>query len=193
MRQYTQLTLEQRYQIYAFKKAGFNQTKIAKEVGVHKSTISRELRRNRGFRGYRPKQAHSKAVDRKSSAAKSVKLIPGLIAMVEGLIRSDFSPEQVCGYLSRRYGLQLSHETIYQYILADKAGGGGLYKHLRHGQQPEGPAMIHGTPTLHPFWAAGFSFARGHFVVQVPYDQYLPMIFQGEEISIGLRGFTFGS
>jgi [Skp1-protein]-hydroxyproline N-acetylglucosaminyltransferase len=45
---------------------------------------------------------------------------------------------------------------------------------------------------LHPFWAAGFSFARGHFVVQVPYDQYLPMVFQGEEISIGLRGFTYG-
>ena len=60
------------------------------------------------------------------------------------------------------------------------------------GQQPEGPAMIHGQPTLHPFWAAGFSFGRGHFVVQVPYDQYLPMIFQGEEISIGLRGFSFG-
>lgn len=70
--------------------------------------------------------------------------------------------------------------------------GQGKYKHLRHGQQPEGPAMIHGQPTLHPFWAAGFSFGRGHFVVQVPYDQYLPMIFQGEEISIGLRGFSFG-
>jgi Glycosyltransferase (GlcNAc) len=53
--------------------------------------------------------------------------------------------------------------------------GTGKYKHLRHGQQPEGPAMIHGEPTLHPFWAAGFSFGRGHFVVQVPYDQYLPM------------------
>ena len=84
MRQYTQLTLDQRYQIYAFKKAGFNQTKIAKEVGVHKSTISRELERNQGLRGYRPKQAHSKAVDRKSNAAKSVKLIPGLIAMTLG-------------------------------------------------------------------------------------------------------------
>lgn len=49
--------------------------------------------------------------------------------------------------------------------------GGGAYRHLRHGQQPEGMAGIQGTPTLHPFWAAGFSFARGHFVVQIPYDQ----------------------
>jgi len=70
--------------------------------------------------------------------------------------------------------------------------GNGEYKHLRHGQQPEGIAMITGQPTLEPFWAAGFSFARGHFTIQVPYDQYLPMVFQGEEISIGLRGFTYG-
>ena len=70
--------------------------------------------------------------------------------------------------------------------------GQGKLKHLRHGQQPEGPAGIHGQPTLHPFWAAGFSFARAHFVIQIPYDQYLPMVFQGEEISMGLRGFTYG-
>jgi hypothetical protein len=63
---------------------------------------------------------------------------------------------------------------------------------LMHGQQPEGEPSIVGEPLLIPFWAAGFSFARGHFVVQVPYDQYLPMIFQGEEISIGVRGFTYG-
>lgn len=70
--------------------------------------------------------------------------------------------------------------------------GEGQLKHLRHGQQPEGPPGIKGQPTLHPFWAAGFSFARAHFVVQCPYDQYLPMVFQGEEISMGLRGFSYG-
>eukprot|EP00551_Chaetoceros_affinis_P006452 CAMPEP_0203686210 /NCGR_PEP_ID=MMETSP0090-20130426/48946_1 /ASSEMBLY_ACC=CAM_ASM_001088 /TAXON_ID=426623 /ORGANISM="Chaetoceros affinis, Strain CCMP159" /LENGTH=595 /DNA_ID=CAMNT_0050555431 /DNA_START=492 /DNA_END=2279 /DNA_ORIENTATION=- len=63
---------------------------------------------------------------------------------------------------------------------------------LMHGQQPEGKPDVMGEPTLSPFWAAGFSFSRGHFVIQVPYDQYLPMIFQGEEINIGLRGFTYG-
>ena len=57
--------------------------------------------------------------------------------------------------------------------------GGGENRHLRHGQQPEGVPGIHGQPVLEPFWAAGYSFARGHFVLQVPYDQYLPMIFQG--------------
>lgn len=70
--------------------------------------------------------------------------------------------------------------------------GSGKMKHLRHGQQPEGDPHIHDMPTLEPFWAAGFSFGRGHFVVNIPYDQHLPWIFQGEEISIGLRGFSYG-
>ena len=55
---YTQLTQEQRHQIYALLKIGHNRTEIAKALGSYKSTISRELRRNSGQRGYRPKQAH---------------------------------------------------------------------------------------------------------------------------------------
>jgi len=47
-------------------------------------------------------------------------------------------------------------------------------------------------PQLQPWWAAGYSFSRGHFVVNVPYDLYQQMIFQGEEMSIGIRGFTVG-
>ena len=54
---YTQLTSEQRYQIQALLKAECSQTEIARVLNVHKSTISRELRRNRGRRGYRPRQA----------------------------------------------------------------------------------------------------------------------------------------
>ena len=63
MRHYTQLTQEQRYQIYALLKMDHSQVEIAKVISVHKSTISRELRRNRGLRGYRPKQAHRLAVN----------------------------------------------------------------------------------------------------------------------------------
>lgn len=77
-------------------------------------------------------------------------------------------------------------------IMCDTDFEGSGTRYIRHGQQPEGLPGIHGTPTIHPYWAAGFSFARGHFVVNVPYDQHLPMIFQGEEISIGVRGFTYG-
>ena len=70
--------------------------------------------------------------------------------------------------------------------------GDGHNKHLRHLSQPEAIPEIKGMPQLEPYWAAGFSFSRGHFVATVPYDLYQPMIFQGEEMSITLRGFTVG-
>ena len=65
-------------------------------------------------------------------------------------------------------------------------------RYLRHGSQPEQTPYIKDMPQLQPFWAAGFSFSRGHFKVKVPYDAYQPMVFQGEEIAIGIRGFTHG-
>lgn len=70
--------------------------------------------------------------------------------------------------------------------------GGGQGQHLRHGSQPERYPSIHGMSQMQPYWAAGYSFSRGHFVVNVPYDLYQPMIFQGEEMSIGIRGFSVG-
>ncbi|HSG43419.1 MAG TPA: helix-turn-helix domain-containing protein, partial [Anaerolineales bacterium] len=57
---YTLLTQEQRYQIQALLKMEHSQTEIASALGVHKSTISRELQRNRGKRGYRRKQAQKR-------------------------------------------------------------------------------------------------------------------------------------
>lgn len=64
--------------------------------------------------------------------------------------------------------------------------------HIHHSTQPESAPAIHGMPQLHPWWAAGFSFARGHFTVNVPYDYYQPMVFSGEEMSIAIRGWTVG-
>ena len=62
MNTYKQLTQEQRYFIYQLNKIDFNQTEIASEIGVNKSTVSRELKRNTGGKGYRPKQAHYKSL-----------------------------------------------------------------------------------------------------------------------------------
>jgi len=76
MGKYTQLTQEQRYQIYAFMKANFSQTDIAQEIGVNKSTICRELKRNQGLKGYRPKQAHIMAVDRRKKALNNYLSFP---------------------------------------------------------------------------------------------------------------------
>ena len=63
MRTCTQLTREQRYQLSALLKMGHSQTEIAEVIGMHKSNIRREFRRNRWQRGYRPKQAHYLATE----------------------------------------------------------------------------------------------------------------------------------
>jgi IS30 family transposase len=127
---YTQLTQEQRYQIYALKKMGHGQTAIANCLGVHKSTISRELGRNRGQRGYRPKQAQRKAMRRRRHKMKA-RITAETWALVEEKLRLDWSPEQISGWLKKNEADQVSHESIYQYVYADKRAGGDLHKHLR--------------------------------------------------------------
>jgi len=130
MRGYAQLTQEQRYQIHAFKKAGFNQAQIAEEVGVHKSTICRELRRNRGLNGYRALQAHVFAISRRK-ARSNARITAGDWQLISTLIRLDWSPEQIAGRLRLEDGTGASHEWIYRFIYADKQRGGELYRHLR--------------------------------------------------------------
>jgi IS30 family transposase len=131
---YKQLTREQRYQIYALKKEGHHRTAIARNLGVHKATITRELARNQGGRGYRPKQA-----DELARARKPQRVQPRITAaqwtQVENLLGQQWSPEQISGRLKLEAQTRISHERIYQYIYADKAGGGTLYLNLRSQKQ----------------------------------------------------------
>lgn len=132
MKKYNQLTEIQRYQIEALKKAEKQQNEIAEIMGVSASTISRELKRNTGQRGYRPKQAHIKALTRRQEAGKAVKMTAAVVALIETKIRLDWSPEQISGWLRKEQDFTISHERIYQHIWSDKRQGGELYKHLRH-------------------------------------------------------------
>lgn len=134
MRKYRQLTEEDRIEIYAMKQAGNQQKQIAEILGVHPGTVSRELTRNTGLKGYRPKQAHQKALQRRHTARKAVKMTPETISCIERKICMQHSPEQISERMKRdpRWsGLTVSHERIYQHIWRDKAEGGTLYKHLR--------------------------------------------------------------
>ena len=125
---YSQLTHVQRYQIKSLLNMGHKQIQIAKCLGVHKSTISREIRRNQGQRGYRPKQAHDFAISRRNKAKKRISA--NIWQLVEERIQEEWSPEQISGRLKIK-GLQISHEHIYQHIYANKQAGGDLWKHLR--------------------------------------------------------------
>jgi IS30 family transposase len=131
MRTYKQLSQAQRYQIEILKKAGKNQKEVAKLLRVSASTISRELQRNQGKKGYRPKQAQIKADNRKKQVVKALKMTPALILLIEARIRLDWSPEQISGQLKDELGILISHERIYQHIWTDKCHGGALYTHLR--------------------------------------------------------------
>lgn len=127
---YTQLTQEERYQIYALKKAGHSQAEIATLLGRDKSTISRELRRNQGLKGYRPQQAHNLALVRRHSKAQP-RIGEQVWHQVETLIREEWSPEQIVGRVAMEQRVSISHEWIYQYIYADQRSGGDLYRYLR--------------------------------------------------------------
>jgi transposase, IS30 family len=98
-------------------------------IGFHKSTVSRELKRNQGGRGYRPQQAQQKAQERRVKATPRIGVKTW--AVVEKLLRQEWSPEQISGRLKKEQKICISHEWIYQHILADKCAGGDLYKHLR--------------------------------------------------------------
>lgn len=130
---FTHLDYDQRCQISALKKSNFTQEDMAEIVGTSQSAISRELHRNKGQRGYRHKQAHEKAAQRRKQASSTPrKLTKALLAFVEKMLRDDqLSPEQISGRLKKNFNVVVSHERIYLHIWADKRNGGDLYKNLR--------------------------------------------------------------
>ena len=128
---YTHLTDEQRCDIYELHVKGLGVRAIAERVNHDKGTISRELRRNRGERGYRPKQAHAKACERLHTRRGGVRIQQSTWQAAKGLLLENYSPEQAAGRCQALGFGKISHETIYKRIYADKAEGGSLHKHLR--------------------------------------------------------------
>lgn len=130
---YMHLAYEQRCQIYALLKRGNSKLQIAEVVGVHVSTIKRELRRNKGKRGYRYKQAQVKANARRGKIAhRRRKMTTEVLLYVEKMLCDrQWSPEQIAGRMKKDLSISVSHESIYRLIWKDKKDGGSLYKHLR--------------------------------------------------------------
>ena len=133
---YHQLTENERYQIYALKKVGVTQKEIARLLNRNESTISRELRRNQGLKGYRPKQAQQLSDQRRSTAEKAIKVTKEIEGKIHQLIRLDLSPQQVVDYLRTEKVVSLHHETIYQLIYTEKKLGNDLHEHLRIANKP---------------------------------------------------------
>ena len=129
---YFHLSLEERHYIEVELSLGVSLNKIAETLGRSQGTISREVSRNTGQRGYRHKQAQGLSEKRHQDKPKAVKLTDEIKQCINEYLVEDWSPEQIAGRLKKDGVIDLHHETIYQYVLVDKEAGGDLYKHLRH-------------------------------------------------------------
>ena len=130
---YCQLTSGERYMLAALRRQGLNQAESARALGRHRSTIGRELRRNstRADGRYRAFTAQERTNGRRSRSRRNQRFSAEDFALVDELLRRQWSPEQVAGHLARSGLLSISHETIYRHVWRDKKQGGLLHTHLR--------------------------------------------------------------
>jgi len=127
---YSQLTDEERIEIYALRKAKKSNRAIALLLGRDRRTIDRELARNTGGCGYRPQQAHAKAMARRQKPRHS-KMTEEARKHIETKLREQWSPEQIAATMEADTGVRLSHERIYRLVWRDKDRGGALWRELR--------------------------------------------------------------
>lgn len=148
MHKYNQITLGQRQQIEVLVRLKTSKPKIAKLLGVHRSTVYRELNRNSGNYGsYNANYAQVFANDRKERLRRPRKLDSMMEKQIREGLSKRWSPEQIHGYYTSLGEPMLSHEQIYKYIYKDKQNGGQLYKYLRIAAKPYRPR--YGTKTKH--------------------------------------------
>jgi transposase, IS30 family len=145
---YNRLGPEQRYQISCLLKENLTLTAIAERIGVHKSTISRELKRNVPARGpgantYSAENAQNKALDRQRFKAVHFRLDERMLRYMRDKLRNDrWSPELISVKGKEEFGDFVSHETLYKYIWTAKhsahryyATDKDLHLYLRHGKR----------------------------------------------------------
>lgn len=132
--EYKQLTLKERYHISTLLKRGWKQKEIAESIGVHPSTICREIQRNKDgiTQEYSYDFAHSVATRRQQEKSKYTVFSSRIKTYIKTKLKEDWSPEQIAGRMKMDIGLGICHETIYRYIYYNKSRGGRLYTYLRH-------------------------------------------------------------
>lgn len=132
MRLYQQLTQPQRYRLSGFIQDGLSLTAIARILKCHKSTISREIKRNSTDGIYRPVSAHHHALARRHDIPRHTTWTLDMMAHVIGKLQKRWSPQQIIAWSKKHHVECVSHESIYHFIWKDKKQGGTLYKYLRH-------------------------------------------------------------
>lgn len=128
---YKHLTIEQRYPIQALHNEGFSITKIAAVIEVHKSTVSRELKRN-SLQSSRPPDRYKAAIAHDFSRKRAYKPLsykttnPAITRRIVWLLRQGWSPEQIAHTCRNRNIPMLCSEAIYQWLYENRYQGNGL-------------------------------------------------------------------
>ena len=114
---YRHLGLEERCQVAELHKAGRSIQQIAAALDCSPSSISRELKRNRGVQvGYKPTYAQEQAAARRWKGSRLERNVE-LRELVLDRLRCGWSPEQIAGWLTRsKAATRISHESIYRFI-----------------------------------------------------------------------------
>jgi len=133
---YQQITHQERYQLGQFLCLRLSLAAIARLLGRHRSTIHREVARNRSARGrYEWYHANCLALARRSHSRRNRRLTPGHWAIIAPYLAYGWSPEQIAGRWQVRGHRWISHESIYQYLYRDRRDGGLLYRWLPQGRK----------------------------------------------------------
>lgn len=136
MKRYKRLEEGDRVSIQVLTKRGYSDAEIAREIGVHRSSVGRERKRNTvdGKYYYHLAQVLVEKRRREKRRRQS-KLTPEIVAFVDEKLRLGWSPQQISGWMKYRQSKlpTISYERIYYHVWQDKFRGGGLYRHLRHG------------------------------------------------------------
>lgn len=126
---YTRVTEGERNFIYRWRQDAISLREIARRLDRAASSIYRELVRNLGQRGYRPKQAHEKA-QAKAKRQGSRRFTDEVRADAEARLKGGWTPEMISERARFDGRPSVCKETIYKHVYADAKAGGGLWKNL---------------------------------------------------------------
>ena len=124
---------------------GESKGKIAKTLGVHRTSVLREIKRNtpEDFNGLYCHRLASRLAKEKRSQAKNgvaFQKISGQVkALVHERLSTHTSPDVISGELALKRDVKVSESSIYRYIKSDKLKGGTLYQLLPHRGKPYKP------------------------------------------------------
>lgn len=132
---YRQLSNKNREEIYKGILSGKTLTEVAKWIGRSKSTVSREVRRNRSISaGYLPDTAAVKARKRRSRRSTKINKHPELREhIIDKLSNDKWSPEIIAARIKMDKGkVRISHESIYKFIYSIEGQHMRLYEYLMY-------------------------------------------------------------